>query len=813
MKQTKITLRAKQEKVFLKVKSIWEGFSNWFHNKVEDAFSSRKKTFQMLAVIVFTVLFGIEMAIILIRNSFYSNFSDDILQYYTIIVDFISQIKTGSLSFFNLNNYLGASYFSDVYYIPLDIFTFITFLLSYLMPTQLAYSVTELFKIFAGVMVFSYYLSKQGYKNRTIFWMGIVYFVSGGTVSFMAFPVFLSLTFYLPLGLLVIQWAKEGHKWIVPLYAMALVFYDFYLAYTALIFTGLMFILEYVKRPGFKFWHFLWDGAVFLFLLVLGVGMSLVILYPSVLFIIEDTYRPTGRFTAWVIDIFGYQLKLFKPEIYIRFLAKMFAEQRPVGFYGFLQDYTKEHVSLYITMTGLALMSYVWFMKDKISRIYKVTIVIGLVLMFFPLFSYVFSGTTDQPYTRWINLYPLVMTMILAHVFDKYGFENVKMKFLTIPLAIYILLDSFLIYYYIHRLNELGTSSFANGAILWVVMTLVGIALVLIITTMKPKNVKTFKRLLSLPATLFVLLGAYLTYLYVHQLNDLNALSNAATVAADLILFIATGIVVLMILAFGWLGILHQLQWSLALPIVLVLGTGVGLISGYVVKINSLGGFQYADALTGDWILMAISGMALVLILVLGWLKKPEWFKKILLVEAAIALVYAYSGSFYIKNKNTTFAEMYAINDFLKDNLKADTEFFRVYVDMDRFNVEKTNFNRMTIYPTNTEIFHSWTDSETDGLSYLLFANSDDIDQTKKLLNAQAIYINQFLGYKYILASADYNYYIDESLFRIIAANDKYQLIEIINARPFEVYEKYTTETDFANYRQRNNDLQTKRSC
>jgi len=92
------------------------------------------------------------MGIILINNSFYNNFSDDILQYYTIMVDFVAQIKAGTLSSFNLNNYLGASYFSDVYYIPLDIFTAITFILSYIVPTELAYSITELIKIWAGVM-------------------------------------------------------------------------------------------------------------------------------------------------------------------------------------------------------------------------------------------------------------------------------------------------------------------------------------------------------------------------------------------------------------------------------------------------------------------------------------------------------------------------------------------------------------------------------------------------------------------------------------------------------------------------------------
>ncbi|MCK7485884.1 MAG: hypothetical protein MZU97_10315 [Bacillus subtilis] len=74
----------------------------------------------------------IQTMIILTRNSFYNNFSDDIIQYYSIIARLRPiRSRTGTLSWFNLNNYLGASFFSDVYYVPLDIFTFVTVLLGY----------------------------------------------------------------------------------------------------------------------------------------------------------------------------------------------------------------------------------------------------------------------------------------------------------------------------------------------------------------------------------------------------------------------------------------------------------------------------------------------------------------------------------------------------------------------------------------------------------------------------------------------------------------------------------------------------------
>jgi len=627
-------------------------------------YESPKRTFLFLGIFVFTVLFLIQIAIILINNSFYNNFSDDIIQYYSIMVDFIDQIKEGAISAFNLNNYLGASFFSDIYYVPLDIFTFITFCLSYVMPTELAYSSTELIKIWAGVMVFAYYLKLTGMKNRTIFWMGIIYFVSGGSVSFMAFPVFLSLAFYLPASLVVIQLFFRGKKWVVPLFVLALVFYDFYLAYSAIAFMSVLYIVEAIKRPGFNILKFLRDGAFFLTLILLGVVMSAVILYPSIRFILEDTFRDTGSFHAWEVTIFGQDLKLFQPTIYIRVLAKIFAEQKGIGFYGFENNYGLEHASLYITVTGIVFMNYIYFMKGRIARIYQVLIPFGLVLIFFPLFSYVFSGTTDAPYTRWINMLPLVEVMILAHVFDNHGFENVKMKWLSIPIALSLALDGFLIYYYINKLAS----------------------------------------------------------------DD------------------------------------H---------------------------------FVSRDVLTWDTGLMCFGALVILLILVFGWIKKRGWIRIVLWAEVVVAIAYAYSGPFAIPNKIDTFQSMHSIDAFLEECLDQD-EFYRVYVDLSRFDVEELNFNRMTSFPTNTEIFHSWTDAETNAISYLLFGVREY--QTKDKLDIQAIYLNHFLGYKYLLLSAERNYYINSSYYTLLYANDTYRLYEIADAEPFQVYESFITYSEYRDF-------------
>lgn len=643
-----------------KLKSIITNLTNLFRSFMENIFSSRKKTMQFIAYFVFTILFLIQIAIILINNSFYSNFSDDILQYYTIIEDFITSLKNGSFSMFNLNNYFGASFFSDIYYVPLDIFTFITFILSYIMPVELAYSSTELFKIFIGVMTVAYYFHLKGLKNRTIFWLSIFYLVSGGMVSYMAFPAFLSMTFYLPLALIIIHFYIKKKRWIVPVFALMLVFYNFYLAYTVLVFTAFAYLLEYFKAGKTKFFKFMKDGIIFFILLLLGVLMGAIILLPSINFILEEAYRSTGAFDAWIINIGSYELKLFQPNIYIRYLAKIFTEQRGIGFYGFEGQYWLEHVSLYITIIGFAYMNQIFFMKDRVSRIYKVAFLIILIFMIFPLFSYVFSGTLDQPYTRWINFVPLIQILALSHVFERIGFEKVNMKTMTLTISVLLALVGFLIYYYI---KQLGTDE----------------------------------------------------------------------------------------------------------------------------------DFAAKDVLKVDTVLMGVSALYLVAVLVFGWLKKFTVIKWLIWVEVTVAFVYIYTGPFAISNKIDTFNSMHEINDFLEDNLEQD-EFYRVYVDIDNFDAERTNFNRMTSFPTNTRIFHSWTDSETNGISKLIF-NSNEY-QTKNKMNYFGYYINHFLGYRYILLSGEHEYALNDKYFTLVNENENYRLYELDYSTSFKVYDTYFNSSD-----------------
>ena len=181
---------------FIKVK---DKINNFFNK----ALSTNKGAVLLLLSILSIVMMGYYFFIYFARDNFYQNWSDDSLQYYPFMIDFIDSIKSGTFSMFNYKNYLGASFFSDTYYIPLDVFTLIIFLLSFVFRTEIAMSIVEIIKLIFGSLAISMFLGMRGYKPRTIFLAGLLYFSSSGITCFSCFPCFTSLAFYLPFSLII----------------------------------------------------------------------------------------------------------------------------------------------------------------------------------------------------------------------------------------------------------------------------------------------------------------------------------------------------------------------------------------------------------------------------------------------------------------------------------------------------------------------------------------------------------------------------------------------------------------------------------
>ncbi len=664
--------------IYLFFKRIYLKIKSFFNNKI---LNKPKNTIIFTSLFVFIILIGIQLYIVIQNNSVYNNHSDDILQYYVIMEGFIRSIREGTLSFFDLNNYFGASLFSNLYYVPLDIFTLVTLLLSFVMPTVVAVSTTEMIKIVVGVALLGIYLALKKYKNSTIFWVGLLYFINGGTVSFMNFPAFLTMTVYLPLSLIVIHYFFKKKYWVVPLFAVIIIFYNFYLAYMLLAFISFAFLIEYFKYHKFKIVDFLLNGIGFLSLLLLGVLMSSIVLLPAITFISEETIRTSVTFKPWILDLKIFELKLYQPEVYIRYFAKMFSPQRPVSFRGFLNDYKLEHVSNYVSIIGFMLMVMVIFMKGKIATVYKIMFGFVLVFSILPIFSSILSGTFimemfsngDQeayPYNRWLNMFPILQVLVIAHVMENYEYKSRKRFFVLIT------------------------------------------------------------------GSLMIAIGVYLVNYY------------KTNIAAD------------------------------------------ENLSNFVV-----------ETLTYDRIFMIVSLGILSAGILLVVFKRVQWVKVLILGEVVIAVGYMFSGGFGSLNRIEQFNEMKEINEFMKDNID-DEQFTRVFVNMDDFNIVHHNYNQMTSFPTNTRIFHSWSDAETDQLAFLMFPKMgiNEERQSKIKMNYYSYYLSSFLGYKYILTEATEQSFAGSDDFVLVDSNDQFSLYKINTVDSFYVYDQYISYTDFKDF-------------
>lgn len=383
----------------------------WFNEKI---LGDNKKTLLFISGATFLVLFIYQLVLFSLGLYFHSN-SDDLAQYSPILIQYINYFKEGNFSFYNFSNNTGASIFADTYYVPIDIFSLLAFLLSFIMNGTIAFSIANLSKIFFGVIVFAYFLQRKGIKNCNVCLLSLMYFSFGGCWTLLTFPTYFSLFFYLPLSLLFLDFYNKGKTWLMPLYSFALVMYNFYNAYALFIFMVLVFVVVKV-RDDYKGLKMLAKDVVLLGLnMVLGVIMGFVLFVPSVLYILNYSVRNNAWY-MWLFDV----------DMYVNMVRKLFVYD-PGAFTFNSGSYVLYQFNYYIGVVGIFLLVLLFTMKDRVSRIYKWSLCCVLVLMIIPVFSMIFSGVAI-PYTRWFNFINIILIYMLGHVLENYDFSTLKGK-------------------------------------------------------------------------------------------------------------------------------------------------------------------------------------------------------------------------------------------------------------------------------------------------------------------------------------------------------------------------------------------------
>ena len=416
-------------------------------NKIASFYNNLWKSHKS-ALLVLLAFLVITMLVLIIYplcyDTIYNCYTDDVLQYYPYIIGFFEKVKHGELSLFDTSLLGGASFFSGAYYIPLDIFLGIAILLSYIMPTEVAYSISNILRVVGGSLLIYYVFYLKGFKPRVSFIISIIYFVGGMTETFYIFPVYLGISFYAPLAMLIVDLCihyDKGYYLLIPIYSVTIVLYDFYISYMLFAFICIYFIIEsHLSHKKFflissGFWK---SFFYFMSMIIIGVLMSGFFLFPSALYIVNESDRASQSSNDF-LWLFGTASTKETIEIsfrhYFQQWANLFQANTPHNL-GLVSpgDYVREHASLYLTTGGALYLSYFFFVGGKKENRLKPWVILFNILFCIPLFSMIFTFN-EWPYVRWFFIPYLINFYAMALAMNKYDFrfsDNKYMKLLPI---------------------------------------------------------------------------------------------------------------------------------------------------------------------------------------------------------------------------------------------------------------------------------------------------------------------------------------------------------------------------------------------
>jgi len=371
----------------------------------------------------------------LLYNSFASSSSDESIQYRNYMQAFATNLKSGSFSFFDLNNSYGNSVFSLTYYVPLDIFTLFYFLASFIFPYTFALNLTEYLMISSGVIVL-YLVFKNVYhfSNKSCLLASLLWLGSGSIGVFATYYTYLGLYFYVPFFLFCLKKSHDEHKPILLLFAVPMVMlFNFHLGFNIVLGSVIINIILSIFQNDFKinkikqftileFKKYMFD----LIFVILGLLISSAILVPTLYYLLNNSNLDRGTST----QNFGWQhfttviLSLFTP-----FKTAMFA-----FFKGTPGNYIQGQCSLFVSTIGLFYILNLLIEDKKNWKKYLLIFIIEILMLTIPIVSMIFS-LSKSLYSRWFFILSFINIYLISYSFEKYKtelsiFKNNKIKYL-----------------------------------------------------------------------------------------------------------------------------------------------------------------------------------------------------------------------------------------------------------------------------------------------------------------------------------------------------------------------------------------------
>lgn len=426
---------------------------------LKNPFKTKSRTFYLLFFILFITIFVLT-AVSGALGSFFTFRTDDVIQYYPFMHNTIDKIKSGNFSFFDRSIFAGSSVFINSYYVPMDVFTLLTLFFSYFVKVESAYAFVNMLKPLSASLLLFYYLTNRRYKNSTAFIVSLILFVSGVTEVYYVFPVYLQLIVYGVLGMIISDKFMENKKYfyLVVIFALVCVLYDFYLAYMLMaffmIYTFIMLFVDrkvdiigknsFIFRPCFYYYM-----IVNVFLLLVGLGIGMFIFLPSFEYITNDTFRSTSK-----IPLIGYLFfgsggqENFKINYahYFTNLLNFYIPNEPHRLMLIpAGGYVREHMSYYMTIFGLISFINFFFLKGKSNNRLKFFVVLLNLLYCFTIVVSILSANA-VPYVRSYFIVFFINILAMARGVENFSIKKLKV-YQTLIIEIILGLGIFILLY------------------------------------------------------------------------------------------------------------------------------------------------------------------------------------------------------------------------------------------------------------------------------------------------------------------------------------------------------------------------------
>ncbi len=451
-------------------------------------------------------------------NTFYNCNTDDVIQYYPYVAGFFEKIKTGTLSIYDTALFGGTSFFSGTYYIPIDIFLVIAFLLSFIIGTFRAYFISILLKIFCSSYVLYYVLKTHKIRPLVCVVISLVYSLTGLLEAYFVFPVYLGIVFYAPVAMILVDMFLSKEKkylsyYLIPAFVLQIVLFDYYLAYMLLAFMAIYFVYSLFlvyKKEDLITHKPLKQFGYFFSLIFVGVFVSAAILLPSALYILNETSRTNNEydklfyFTTWSSEKGAY---VFSLRHYFTQLMNFYIPNNPHEFMLVeAGDYVREHATFYMTL-GV----YIYLIKsltlgDKKSNLLRIFSITLNVMFLIPVFSMIFTAQ-KVAYVRWFFI-PFIFNLLTAsNAMDKCNFKlfekkngklvdslNFALPLFALFIALFLVLFTLVKNpeYFIHY-DSNSTSDFFFKGILIPSAIFIGLYIVLIVLPLFVKKLAGYK--------------------------------------------------------------------------------------------------------------------------------------------------------------------------------------------------------------------------------------------------------------------------------------------------------------------------------